>query len=95
MNSVSFQEVLNTLLAHDPKEDVEYLTLAQCIEINEKLFGDRTRETFFIKRVIDRIETCFARGKISKEERDQSIATFNRLTKSNFIRREGRKQIHL
>jgi hypothetical protein len=89
MNSTSFQEILKTLLAHDPKEDVDYLTLEQCQEISQKIFGHRTKKTFFIKRVIDKIETSFARGKISKEERDQSIATFNKFTKSNFIRREG------
>jgi hypothetical protein len=91
MNSASFQEALKVLLAHDPKEDVEYLTLEQCKEISEKIFGDRKRETYFIKRVIDKIENSFAIGKISQEERNQSIVIFNRLTNSNFIRREGNR----
>jgi hypothetical protein len=90
-NPPSFQDVLKALLAHNPKDDVDYLTIEQCREINEKIFGERKRETYFIKKVIDKIESGFARGKISKEERDQSIATFNRLTKSNFIRREGNR----
>jgi hypothetical protein len=91
INSPSFQEAIKGLLTHDPKEDVDYLTLEQCRKINEKIFGNRTRETYFIKKVIDKVENYFAKGKISKEERDQSIATFNKLTKSNFIRREGNR----
>jgi hypothetical protein len=84
-----FQAILKTFLAYNPKEDVDYLTREQCLEINERLFNFGTRDFFFIKRVIDRIESSFVKGKISKEERDRSIAIFNRLTNSNFIRREG------
>jgi alpha-galactosidase/6-phospho-beta-glucosidase family protein len=72
------------------KPTCEVLTLEQCAGINKSLFTKSVRKSFYQKDVIDKIENNFEKGLLTEKERAESIEAFNRITKSNFIRREGK-----
>ncbi|MDR0723944.1 MAG: hypothetical protein LBF23_02030 [Endomicrobium sp.] len=85
-----FGDLLKKAQSYHPKSDTRYLTLEQCQSINKDLFKSSSKNKLYIKTIIDRVETNFEKGKITEEERNAGIAAFNRLTKSNFVRREGK-----
>jgi hypothetical protein len=84
---VPFDKFVEKVVSHNPKNDVSSLTLEECAGINKNLF--KSKKSYSLKEVIDRIEDNFEKGRISEEVRAEGIAAFNRLAKSNFVRREG------
>jgi hypothetical protein len=86
--ATEINKILEKSHKYTPKYEV--LTLEQCEGINKSLFNNSVRKSFHQKDVIDKIENNFEKGLLTEKERADSIEAFNRITKSNFIRREGK-----
>jgi ribosomal protein L21 len=80
---IVFDEILSKSTHHS------VLTLEQCTSINKDLF--RKSKKYTRLEVVNKVEDNFAKGAISKEIRDEAIAVFNKMTKSNYVRREGKR----